>query len=143
TGSLTRAIVIASISAALLLVGSLAIADRTRVHEGAVVGEMPGDTRTGIRWQPWLDSAALAGALGVIVTAIGRGVTASHSTWSGDAWLGAALLVLIVAGTGQVNSARANAGSLRAGSSQALAIIPLTAVIAAEIGRLSTPQLDV
>ncbi len=138
TGSLTRAIVVASVSAALLLLGSPLIADRKQTQGSALV-----TAHAGFRWQPWLDSAALAGALGVIVTAIGRAAASSRLEWSGDVWLGAALVVLIGAGIGQVGMARAGTAGLRAIGSQALAIIPLTAVIAIEVIRLRTPELDI
>ena len=131
TGSPTRAIVLASVSAALVLVGSFVIVSRTRDDTVAV----------GIRWQPWLDVAALAGALGVIVTAIGRAIMASSFEWSGDIWLGAALAVLLAAGIGQASRARPRPGRLRAAGSQALAIIPMTAVLAVEISAFYPPQI--
>lgn len=131
TGSLTKAIVVASVSAALLLMGSLVIA-KSKTDEPRVAG---------IRWQPWLDTAALAGALGVIVTAIGRAIRTSPFEWSGDVWLGAALVVLLAAGIGQARRSRATMGRLRAASSQALTIIPMTAVLAVEVFALNTPQL--
>ncbi|MCY7326489.1 MAG: hypothetical protein LH605_10215, partial [Microbacteriaceae bacterium] len=123
-GPPTRAIIIGGVSATLMLLGSM------------VVG------RAGIR--PYLDAAALAGAIGVIVTAVGRAAnilvdSAPGSTPGGEleAWLGFALLVLVAAGFGlsrdQLSGATGDAfARQRLVASQALAIVAFTAVIAIE-----------
>lgn len=131
TGSLTRAIVVGAVSTALLLVGSLVVVGR---HQ-------PERKTTGIRWQPWLDSAALAGALGVIVTTVGRATMSNLFEWTADVWLASGLLVMIVAGIGQSGGWRTDSGRLRTAASQALAIIPMTAVLAIEGFALDAPQL--
>ena len=133
TGSLTRAIVVAASSAALLLLGSLVSTIRYRAP--AIVAS--------VRWQPWLDVTALAGALGVIVTSIGRAAMTNPSEWSRDVWLAAALVVLFAAGIGQATVARTATGRLRTAGSLALAMIPLVAVLAAEAPVLTTPQLGI
>ncbi|MEO7349507.1 MAG: hypothetical protein ABIW32_06590 [Terrimesophilobacter sp.] len=142
TGSLTRAIVVASISAALLLLGSFVVTGRKLGPQADLDADSAASADAGFHWQPWLDTAVLAGALGLIVTAIGRGAVSKSVEWSGDVWLAAALIVLIGAGIGQMSGARARTGGLRAASSQALAIIALSAVIVIEVGRLATPLLD-
>ena len=123
-GPPTRAIIIGGVSAALLLLGSM------------VVG------RAGIR--PYLDAAALAGAIGVIVTAVGRAAAILTHGPRGIApggelepWLGFALLVLVAAGFGlsreQLSGATGDAfARQRLVASQALAIVAFTAVIAIE-----------
>jgi len=119
-GALTRAVIVGAISATLLLTGTL------------VVG------RGGIR--PYLDAAALAGAIGVIVTAVGRAANSVADGAPGgelEAWLGLALIVLIAAGFGLSRSALADAegdafARQRLVASQALAIVALTAVVLSE-----------
>jgi len=123
-GPPTRAIIVGGISATLVLLGSM------------VVG------RTSIR--PYLDAAALAGAIGVIVTAVGRAANILVSSGSGsapsgelEAWLGFAVLVLVAAGFGLSRDQLAGtAGDAfarqRLIASQALAIVAFSAVITIE-----------
>ena len=123
-GPPTRALIVGGVSAALLLLGSV------------VVG------RDSIR--PYLDAAALAGAIGVIVTAVGRsaailtdGTRRAAPGGELEAWLGFALLVLVAAGFGlsrdQLSGATGDTfAHQRLIASQALAIVAFTAVIAIE-----------
>lgn len=115
-----RAIIVGAIAAALLLAGTL------------VVG------RTDIR--PYLDAAALAGAIGVIVTAVGRAASSLADGVPGgelERWLGLALIVLLTAGFGLSRDALAGGDAdafarQRLVASQALAMLALTAVLVSE-----------
>ena len=83
-------IAVVAVSAALILAGTL-----VRGSAGA---------------QPYLDAAAVAGALGLIVSVYGRGyvlATREHDTTELTVWLAAAFLVLIVAAFGVARDARA------------------------------------
>lgn len=81
SGPPLRALVVGTVSAALLLLGSFVAGSRA------------------IR--PYLDAGCLAGGIGVIVTAVGRAsLLVRTDSFELDAWLGGALVVLIVAGFG-------------------------------------------
>jgi hypothetical protein len=79
-----QAIVIGAVSAALLLVGSF------------VVGS------AGLR--PYLNAAVLAGAAGVVIVTIGRGVALSNVLYGPDTrldvWVGATFVILVIAAFG-------------------------------------------
>jgi hypothetical protein len=84
SGPVLRTVVVAAVSAALVLVATFARGDRLRAYRDAV---------------------ALAGALGVVTAAVGRaaamaaaGTTADPTL---DAWLGGAFAVLLVTAVGQ------------------------------------------
>ncbi|CAN5307986.1 hypothetical protein BH11ACT4_BH11ACT4_11240 [soil metagenome] len=83
-GPVLRPILVAAVAAVLLLAGSLVRAERLR---------------------PYLDAAALVGALALVITAGGRAtaLAASRTTTDPalDAWLGGLFIVLAVAATAQ------------------------------------------
>lgn len=119
TGDVTRAIVIGAVSAVLLLAGSL--------------------LRGSERAQPYLDAAAVAGALGLLTVTIGRIALSIPLTDARvDAWLGGAAAVLFVAAFGQ--SRRIEPSHLRSAIGQApiavaiatIVIVQLTALAAAD-----------
>lgn len=116
TGELLRAVVVGLCSAALALVGSL--------------------IRGSARLRPFLDVAALAGVIGVLVLAVGRALHAIPARGSVDLtldyWLAAAVAVLMVAAYGQ-SAVQAGEGALRVRISQALGMISLTLVLGFEI----------
>lgn len=113
TGPIARPIAVGLASAALLILGSV------------VVGPL--------RLRPYLNAAAAAGAVGVLVVAIGRvwfiAAEAGTPDASLDAWLGATLAVLIAAAFGQARPRDAEAGSQRSAVAQALGIAGLTVVL--------------
>ena len=126
TGSLVRAIVVSAVSAAMLLLGSL------------VLGSP--------RIRPYLDAAALAGAIGVIVTAGGRAVllaTTPGSTADArlDSWLAGAFLVLVVAAFGQMRPRGDATKQPRALAGQALGIMTMAAVLVPELLSLQVDGL--
>lgn len=115
SGAVERPIAVGLVSAALLLVGSLATSDRLR---------------------PYLDAAAAAGAVGVIVVAVGKSwfISAAPGTpdASLDAWLAAALIALLVAAFGQSRPRVDDTVALRSGIAQALGILGLVVVLVFE-----------
>jgi hypothetical protein len=128
TGDLSRAIIVAAVSAALLLTGSLLVANA--------------------RLRPYLDAAALAGFVGVIVVTVGRAwfisVESRTDDASLDAWLGGALLVLLAAAFGQARARLGDNPRLRSAASQSLGIVALTVVLVFTISNLAAdgiPQL--
>lgn len=87
-GQVLRTVIVAGISALLLLAGSFVHDDRLR---------------------PYLDAAALAGALGLVTAAFGRAIAmAAHGATADlalDGWLAGALIVLALAALGQARLA--------------------------------------
>lgn len=112
-GDQLRAVVIGSVSAALMLAGSFAIGQRTA--------------------QRWWDSAALAGALGVVVLMTGRAASLPLADVTRDAWIVGGFLLLILAAFGQAVPRSADTARLRGSASQALGLAAMVAVVAAEI----------
>ena len=116
-GSVVRPIAVGAISAALLLGGSL----------------LPGSARL----RPYLDVAATAGAIGVLVVAIGRSwfITAETGTPDAalDAWLAASLVVLLVAGFGQARMRVDANPAIRSAIGQALGLTALAVVLFFEL----------
>lgn len=125
TGSIVRPIVVGLVCAALLLVGSL------------VVGSA--------RVRPYLDVAAAAGAVGVLVVAIGRSwfITLETSTPDAalDAWLAASLVALLIAAFGQARVRVDDRASLRSGVAQGLVILAMTIVLVFEVMALDDSSL--
>lgn len=111
-GDVVRTVIVVAVSAVLLLVGSFA--------SGAA--------------QRYLDAAALAGALGVLVGAIGRAwfhvVRGEGDNLAVDAWLAAGLAVLLLAAIGQSRRAE----PLRAVTGQVLVGVALAGVAVVELG---------
>ena len=119
SGPLLRAVVVAAVSAALLIAGS----------------SLLGTSRS--RW--YLDALALAGVLGTLTVVIGRG--ASLHSQSGtpdirlDAWLGSGFLVLIISAFGQARtrSHGTNNTGRRMIASQVLVAVGLAVVLEFEL----------
>ncbi|GAA3741398.1 hypothetical protein GCM10022239_16330 [Leifsonia bigeumensis] len=112
TGTATYAIWLFAISAVLLIAGS------------AVIGSA---------WWRWTaDACALAGAIGVIVVAVGRALFLPVAELERDTWLVAVFLVLMVAAFLQARTRPDGNGRLRATGSQSLGLVAMTAVLALE-----------
>jgi hypothetical protein len=113
TGTLSEAIWIVAVSSVLLLVGS------------TITG--------GPRWQWNADAAALAGAIGVVVVAVGRAIFLPGADLERDAWLAGLFLVLMIAAFLQARARATGSERIRAIASQTLGIIAMTAVLVLEI----------
>ena len=115
TGAIERAVVVGAVSAVLLLGGSL--------------------IRGSERVRPYLDIAAFAGALGVIVITSGRAAFLLSTAPVGgpdgrlDVWLGAALAALFIAAFGQTLVRVSDNPALRSATGQALGIAGLAVVL--------------
>jgi len=109
-GPMLRALLIAVIGSVLLLAGSLIRSTRLR---------------------PYLDAAALAGGLGLVIATVGRAtaIAASRNTsdLALDGWLGALFLVLLVAALAQAGR-RPGAGQAVLGVGMAALLILLFAL---------------
>jgi len=116
TGAVERPIIVGVASAALLLVGSLVRAARP------------------LRY--YLDVAATAGAIGVLVVAVGRTRFIADAPGTPDVtfdvWLGAAFVVLAIAAFAQLLPRIDDAVALRGRIGQALAIVALVLIAALE-----------
>lgn len=125
TGSLARALVVGILSAALLLVGSV------------VLGE------AAIR--PYLDAAALAGAIGVIVVTAGRSIAVALEPGSAgailDAWLVGGMILLVTAAFGQARVRGDAHDAIRSVASQVLGIIAMTSALLIELSVFSADLL--
>ncbi|MEO9013936.1 MAG: hypothetical protein ABI275_01315 [Terrimesophilobacter sp.] len=111
SGAPTRALAIGAASAALLLAGSF-VARPARAY---------------------LDAASLSGAIGVLVLASGRAAFLLRSGETGpmpDAWLGAALLLLLIAAFGLARLPVDGWHRQRRLASEALGVIGMAAVLA-------------
>jgi hypothetical protein len=127
TGELLRAIIVGAVSAALLLVGTLTNGSLTN-------GTLTNGNRT---LRPYLDGAALAGAIGVIVTAFGRAAfLALDRTALGDlridGWLVAAFIVLVAAAFGLARPQTDASARLRSVAAQVLGIVAMTGLLVLE-----------
>ncbi|HEU4807701.1 MAG TPA: hypothetical protein VFT01_05515, partial [Homoserinimonas sp.] len=120
TGELVRALVLFGVSAVMLLVGSL-IARNTA--------------------QPFLDAMALAGAVGVIITAGGRAILAPSHNLVPDSWMVAALTVLLIAAFGQAGQRHDPDNRPRQVVSQALVVIGIIALAGIEAAGYSDATL--
>ncbi|MEO6944035.1 MAG: hypothetical protein ABI053_04910 [Lacisediminihabitans sp.] len=122
-----RAFVIGAVSALLLLGGVFIMA-------GGTLG-------------PYLDAAAVAGAIGVLITGAGRGV---FLVWEpgglGDArldvWLGATFLVLVLAAVGipWANDTSDKSRSRRKSAAQTLVVLAMVAVLVLENASLGSDE---
>ncbi|HUG49880.1 MAG TPA: hypothetical protein VLZ78_02675, partial [Terrimesophilobacter sp.] len=111
SGAPVRALVIGAACAALLLVGSF----------------LPRPAR------PYLDAAALSGAIGVLVLATGRAAFLLRSGVTGplpDAWLGGSMLLLLVAAFGLARLPVDRWHRQRTLASEALGVVAMAAVLA-------------
>lgn len=113
TGNTAYAACLFAISAVLLIAGS------------AIVG--------GATQQRWADAGALAGAIGVLVVAVGRALFLPAGELERDAWLVAGFLVLMVAAFLQARTRPDGDEQLRSIASQVLGLVAMTAVLALEI----------
>lgn len=125
TGDVERAIVVGAASAALLVVGSL------------IVGSA--------RLRPYLDAAALSGAIGVIIVAVGRAWFIAEAPGTADArldaWLGATMLVYVVAAFGQSRARLGDNPRLRSVASQVLCVAAFAVVFLFEVTNLTADGL--
>jgi hypothetical protein len=121
TGAVERAIGVGAASAVLLLVGSL------------IVGSA--------RLRPYLDAAALSGAIGVIIVAVGRAWFIAEAPGTADArldaWLGATMLVYVIAAFGQSRARLGDNPRLRSLASQILGIAAFAVVFIFEVTNLT------
>jgi hypothetical protein len=122
TGSLARAIVIGAVSAALLILGSVVIGSR------------------GVR--PYLDIAALAGGVGVVVVTIGRSIAITLERGNPDlrldAWLAAGALVLVIAAFCQARDRDDADAGPRTTASVAIGLLAMTAILVLELSAFTT-----
>jgi hypothetical protein len=120
SGTATRTIIIGAVSATVLLLGSL----------------LPGDERR----RPYLDVAALAGGLGVLVAFVGRSTVMSTDRVTDDlaldAWLGAGLALLLIAAIGQSRVRHDGSRRIRSVIVQSLVGLVMAAVLLVEISVL-------
>ena len=116
TGPLLRALLVGGISAVLLLVGSY------------VIGTP--------RLRPYLDVAALAGGIGVVVVTIERSIAVTLERGDPDlrldAWLVACVVLLLAAAFGQARDRNDASVALRRIASQALGLVAMTALLLLE-----------
>lgn len=121
TGAVERAITVGAASAVLLLAGSL------------VVGSA--------RLRPYLDAAALSGAIGVIIVAVGRAWFIAEAPGTADArldaWLGATMLVYVIAAFGQSRTRLGDNPRLRSLASQILGLAAFAIVFLFEVTNLT------
>jgi hypothetical protein len=125
TGNPARALVVGGLSALLLLAGSV------------VRGTAP--------LRPYLDAAALAGAIGVIVVTTGRSVSIALESGSAganlDAWLVGGMVLLVAAAFGQARPRGDAHDGIRSVASQVLGVIAMTSVLLIELSVLSADLL--
>ncbi|MES2092308.1 MAG: hypothetical protein V4531_00645 [Actinomycetota bacterium] len=125
TGALLRAVLVFAASAALMILGSIAT----------------GTTRS----RPYLDSMALAGALGVLTVVVGRS-TALGTRPEGpdlglDAWLAGGLLVMLTAAFGRARDRGDHSGQWRVFTSQVLGALGLVIVLGFEVSAFEHSSL--
>ncbi|WP_394770845.1 SCO7613 C-terminal domain-containing membrane protein [Lacisediminihabitans sp.] len=125
TGGAVRALVLGAVSAALLLVGSVVLGVTTV--------------------RPYLDAAAVAGAIGVIVVTTGRSIAIALEPGSAsavlDGWLIGGMLLLVAAAFGQARVRGDSHDEIRSVASQALGIIAMTSTLLIELSVLSADLL--
>jgi len=129
SGPVARPLAVGAVSAVLLLLGSL-----------VVRGGQP---------RPYLDAAALSGALGVLVVAAGRGISILAEPGDAglelDGWLFSAVLLLAIAAFGQARERSDGSAAIRRIASQVIAVVALAAVLGLELpsfdsGELASPR---
>ncbi|MHC5795798.1 SCO7613 C-terminal domain-containing membrane protein [Lacisediminihabitans sp. FW035] len=125
SGPLLRPVVVFGVSAALLVVGS------------AVVGTA--------RSRPFLDSMALAGALGVLTVVVGRSAILGSQPLPPDialdTWLAAGLLVLLVAAFGQARDRGDHSETWRLFAGRVLGGLGLIIVLGFEVSAFGDTAL--
>jgi hypothetical protein len=92
------------------------------------------------RVRPYLDAAALAGVLGLLVVTIGRAAT---SVPSPDGWLALCFLVLVVCAFGQVRVRIADRIAWRSGAGTVLGVLAMIVVLGFEIASFSGPLAQI
>jgi hypothetical protein len=123
-----RTILVGSISAVLLVLGSL--------------------VRGRAQLRPYLDAAALTGFLGALIVACGRGIAHTAAGFGAarqddarlDAWLAATAVVLAVAAAGQ-GSKRAGDSAWTARAAQGLLVVAIAVVLLFETVAFSSADL--
>ena len=88
--------------------------------------------------QRYLDACALAGAIGVIVIAVGRVAFLPFASIERDGWLAAAFAALLIAAFLQAREPGDGSERVRTIASQALGLVAMTAVLALEAVALRT-----
>ncbi|TXN28119.1 SCO7613 C-terminal domain-containing membrane protein [Lacisediminihabitans profunda] len=125
TGGPARALVVGAVSAVLLVAGSVILG-------GATI-------------RPYLDAAALAGAIGVIVVTAGRSIAISLEPGSAsaivDGWLVGGMVLLVGAAFGQARVRGDSHDAIRSVASQALGIIAMTSTLLIELSIFSPDGL--
>lgn len=126
TGSPVRAVVVFAVSGVLLLGGSYVVASP--------------------RLRAFCDATALAGAIGVLATSIGRAVQLIDTPGGTadarlDAWLAAAFLVLLLAAVGQTRRRNDGSDRVRGLAGQGLGILALALMLAFELPVLRIDSL--
>ncbi|MET4781505.1 hypothetical protein [Glaciihabitans sp. UYNi722] len=125
TGALPRTIIVGAVSAVLLIVGSVVTGGR------------------GIR--PYLDAAALAGGIGVIIVTIGRAISVSRESGAPDlrldGWLAAAVIILVIAAFGQARPRDDASVALRTTASLVLGLFAMTAMLLLELYAFSPSSI--
>ena len=112
SGPISEAVTIAGISLVALIGGSV------------VVSRIPH------QWT--VDSVAIAGTVGLLVTAVGRAMTLPVAEPERDAWIGAAFVALLLAAFLQARKHPSDSSKLRPQLSQWLVIVAMTALLAIE-----------
>lgn len=123
-GEEARTIIVAAVSAALVLLSSF------------VAGNA--------QLRPYLDVAALAGAIGVLVSTIGRANVIRTENLDDvrlDLWLGAAVVTLVIAAIGQARTGSDDSSPARPIVSQVLVAIVLTSVVVLESAAMASDRL--
>ena len=125
TGAIERALIVGIASAALLLAASF-------IRGSSAV-------------RPYLDVAATAGALGVLVVTVGRAwflsLEPGVADWRLDAWVGAAFVVLFAAAVGQLLPRSGSTTGARGILGQALGVTAVTVLAGFEIANFAATDL--
>ncbi len=119
-GTTLRAGIIAAVAVLLVLAGSFVRGGRTA--------------------QRWWDSAALAGALGVVVLMIGRASHLPIADPTRDAWIIGGFACLIAAAYGQTLPRKDDSNRMREVGSQILGLIAMTVVMVMEFPAFDEPD---
>ena len=125
TGAIERALIVGIASAVLLLAASF-------IRGASAV-------------RPYLDVAATAGALGVLVVTVGRAwflsLEPGVADWRLDAWVGAAFVVLFAAAVGQLLPRSGSTTGARGILGQALGVTAVTVLAGFEIANFAATDL--
>ena len=125
TGAIERALIVGIASAALLIAASF-------IRGSSAV-------------RPYLDVAATAGALGVLVVTVGRAwflsLEPGVADWRLDAWVGAAFVVLFAAAVGQLLPRSGSTTGARGILGQALGVTAVSVLAGFEIANFAATDL--